>query len=813
MANSVKTLSVYLNLQSKAFQTGLRKTERSLKKFGSTMSNIGSQMTSAITLPMVAAGAGAIKLASDFESSMTKIQTLVGLPASEVENLKNQVLDLAGETAQAPKSLADGLYFLTSAGLDSESAMKALESVSKGVASGLGEQTDLAKVASAAQNAYGEDVLSASESLDIFGSMVKTGMFEASELANVLGTQLGLASNLGISMEELGAMISTYTRTTGDANSATTGLSGIMMSFAKITPKAEKALDKVGLSVEGVRESIGQRGLQATLLDMQKRFADNNVDLSEFFSKSQALKGVLGVLGNQTESYKNVLEELGDSQGFVNEAFKTTSETSAFQFQQALTDLKVAGTELGTTIMPIASKIATKISDLAKAFSNLGEDARKKIIKLAAAIGLVAPALSIIGKISTVAGGLIGTFRKLGIAVKAVAVITSLFNPFTYVLVGIGLILVGMVKHFDNLKEPMVNVINYFIKLYNESARFKIAIESIGFAFGYIWESAKFLGNSLVTMFKGVGKVLINLFDKDARNAAIKELLDGMSGNFDDFAKNTKDKWDNMQENLTTRELEPISVDDIDGAIDKGQQWGENLVSGIQGVVSNMSSQMGDLMFSPTTSGTGEGETTGGGETTGEGEETNNPLSPNVEETVSKWQLIKEGIVNALDGIKISSEELGNTFTGTFNEMADSASMSLKSVKDAVYSNVRDVIKAKLAETVASYAASVFGTMPFPVNIALASASGAIIGGLFNSILPPLAAGGLATGMTAALVGEGRGTSLTNPEVIAPLDKLKSMLPQGSGRLHGMISGNDILLSNVRSVNVQSRVSGSVTNF
>ena len=127
-------------------------------------------------------------------------------------------------------------------------------------------------------------------------------MFEASELANVLGTQLGLASNLVISMEELGAMISTYTRTTGDANSATTGLSGIMMSFAKITPQAEKALDKVGLSVEGVRESIGQKGLQATLLDMQKRFADNNVDLSEFFSKSQALKGVLGVLGNQTDS-------------------------------------------------------------------------------------------------------------------------------------------------------------------------------------------------------------------------------------------------------------------------------------------------------------------------------------------------------------------------------------------------------------------------------------------------------------------------------------------------------------------------------
>ena len=56
--------------------------------------------------------------------------------------------------------------------------------------------------------------------------------------------------------------------------------------------------------------------------------------------------------------------------------------------------------------------------------------------------------------------------------------------------------------------------------------------------------------------------------------------------------------------------------------------------------------------------------------------------------------------------------------------------------------------------------------------------------------------GGLATGPTLALVGEGSGTSMANPEVIAPLDKLKSYIGGGDMRVTGRLVGNDIFLSN-----------------
>ena len=49
----------------------------------------------------------------------------------------------------------------------------------------------------------------------------------------------------------------------------------------------------------------------------------------------------------------------------------------------------------------------------------------------------------------------------------------------------------------------------------------------------------------------------------------------------------------------------------------------------------------------------------------------------------------------------------------------------------------------------------------------------------FNSLIPQFAQGGLVTGPTQAIVGEGSGTSMSIPEVIAPLDKLKKYIGGG----------------------------------
>lgn len=70
-------------------------------------------------------------------------------------------------------------------------------------------------------------------------------------------------------------------------------------------------------------------------------------------------------------------------------------------------------------------------------------------------------------------------------------------------------------------------------------------------------------------------------------------------------------------------------------------------------------------------------------------------------------------------------------------------------------------------------------------GIALIAASSAIKNNMGGGV-SAFAQGGLVTGATMGLVGEGRGTSMSNPEVIAPLDKLK-----------GMIGGTEQMLQDV----------------
>ena len=412
-SKAIGLLTMVFGADMKGFNKAMSKTEKRLKKFSKNMKRVGRNMSQNLTMPILAIGGAAAKLSMDFDASMTKITTLVGIADAEVQKMKQSVLDLAMASGKSPVELAEGLYFLTSAGLKGANALETLEQVSKASAAGLGDMESLSRAVAAAQNAYGIETLTAAEALDVFGGMVQKGMFKAEELSAVLGQNLGLASSLGISFDEVGAFIATYTKVTGDASSATTGLSGIMMAFAKITPKQEKALAKIGITSDELREKLSKQGLQKTLIELETRFKSAGVDMSSFFSKAQALKGVLGVLGKQTKTYVEVLEDLQTTQGFVDKAFERTAQGPGFQMKQAFNSLKVAGTELGDTLSPVLNMISAKILALSTWFRGLTVSQKESIVKWAGIIAVIGPLIILFGSMASAIVTLIKVMRVL----------------------------------------------------------------------------------------------------------------------------------------------------------------------------------------------------------------------------------------------------------------------------------------------------------------------------------------------------------------------------------------------------------------
>lgn len=122
-----------------------------------------------------------------------------------------------------------------------------------------------------------------------------------------------------------------------------------------------------------------------------------------------------------------------------------------------------------------------------------------------------------------------------------------------------------------------------------------------------------------------------------------------------------------------------------------------------------------------------------------------------------------------------------------------------------------DALKSVLARAVALLA--VFGILT-ALTGGVGGAFFESVGGLknfmsagFNLPTGVFAEGGIVSGPTLGLVGEYPGAK-TNPEVIAPLDKLRGMLGGQHVQVTGKISGRDILLTSERNAIDRNRVRG-----
>ena len=154
--------------------------------------------------------------------------------------------------------------------------------------------------------------------------------------------------------------------------------------------------------------------------------------------------------------------------------------------------------------------------------------------------------------------------------------------------------------------------------------------------------------------------------------------------------------------------------------------------------------------------------------------------------------------------------------TDAFSVMAMQGETDMKKLGSAAIQAARMVISSYIKEGVAGI---VRGILSGPLSktlgpgaLAVAGAAGAGAAVLFNTLLnkvapPKLAQGGLAYGPTLATVGDNRGARV-DPEVIAPLSKLKGMLDGGGSPyiLTTRVAGSDLLVIMEKAKNINTRI-------
>ena len=340
-------MAIFIPLVTKFDPKGLQGAQRALANFQNFAVDVGRVAATAIAAVAVAG----VREAAQFETSFAKIQGLVGVTADEIGVLEDSAKRLGPQFGISANEAADALFFITSAGLRGAAATEVLEASLKGAAIGLGDTKTIADLATSAVNAYGESNLGGAEAVDVLAEAVRLGKLEPAELAGAMGQVLPLASNLGVSFDQVGAALAGMSKTGTDAATASTQLRQILATLAKPTVGAEKALAEMGMSAAGLREQIKEKGLFSTLETLTDAFDGNIEATTTVFGNIRALSGVLDLMGASAEDNALVFEQMADKTGVLDEALNITAETSEFKFNKAMAGAKAILLEIGVALL------------------------------------------------------------------------------------------------------------------------------------------------------------------------------------------------------------------------------------------------------------------------------------------------------------------------------------------------------------------------------------------------------------------------------------------------------------------------------
>ena len=206
-------------LDTSGLDKGISEMQSKLMSVGGQMKDIGQNMTRNLTLPIVAAGTGAVLTAAKFDDSMRLVKATMGknLGSSTKEAdanfkaLREEALKLGATTAHSASDASAAMKELAQMGYDTNQILASTGTVLD-VASASGLELDfVASTLAGSMNQFGVEVDNNGVNIKRFGDvMVRAGQMSGTsmeEIAQALEYVGSSASNAGMDIEQTSAYI------------------------------------------------------------------------------------------------------------------------------------------------------------------------------------------------------------------------------------------------------------------------------------------------------------------------------------------------------------------------------------------------------------------------------------------------------------------------------------------------------------------------------------------------------------------------------------------------------------------------------
>ncbi|MDA2515960.1 phage tail tape measure protein [Bacillus cereus] len=422
-----------------------QKAGESISHVGNKMKDVGTNMTTGVSLPLAGIGAAAVKVASDFDTSQRNIQSSLGLTEKGAENLgkvaKETWKDGFGQSIEeVDQSLIKVYQNMKEVPHEElEEATKSAMTLGKTFDSDINEVT---RGAGQLMNQFG---ISSKEAFDLFAAGGQEGLNYSNEMFDNVAEYAPLYKQAGFSANEMFTIMANGTRD-GSYNldyindlvkefgiRVQDGSKGVSDAFAEMSPQTQKVWDNFnkgkGTSADVFNAVLGDLG------KMDDKVKANQLGVAVFGTKWEDM-GAQAVLG-----LNNANGALGDVEGTMGKMQKTQQEAFGVRWQKLMRTTMASLEPLGQAILDIAEvalpPIIKAVEVAAKAFSSMPKPIQIGIVAILGMVAVLGPLVAMMGFMTSGVGAFVGSLRFL------VPILTKVPLLFTGIL-KVGPKLIGM---------------------------------------------------------------------------------------------------------------------------------------------------------------------------------------------------------------------------------------------------------------------------------------------------------------------------------------------------------------------------------
>lgn len=531
MPEEVKIIIRAIDQATEAFS----KVSKAANDLGKRVSSISKQIASAgavftgFAAPAIAGLGMAIKKGAEFEQAMRNVQSITGSTEEQFKELSRFAKEMGEKTVFSATEAANAMYYLASAGYNSEQIMSSLKGILDLAAA---TQSDLAytsEIVVSTLNAFNMGAEESSRVANVFAAAISNSQLTMERLGVSMPYISSVANTLGISLEEtvatLGVLVSAGIR----AESAGRLLATSLQRLLDPSNEAVEALEKYGLTLDDISpkshsiaeiiETLKQAHMDTadvvkifgaessrvwlTLLEVGGAAVDQ---LREKITGTNAATEMAATQLNSVQSaiklIKSAIESLEIS---IFDQLRDDIKRAAEEFRKAIPTISAFVKEFVTNLIPVARQVGGVLLSLMEKFNSLSESNKALIAKISAlAIGfaaVVGPLMMFIGAIGTGIGTLIsfggaitglastvvaalgGMVARLGMLIASVAptiggMLTAFAGPIGAVIAAAGLLYLAWKKNFLGIKDFTHKILEYI----------KVLFEVFGVKFKNTWK-------------------------------------------------------------------------------------------------------------------------------------------------------------------------------------------------------------------------------------------------------------------------------------------------------------------------------------